>query len=622
MASILFQRTNLNLAADVFSYQGYTEETVSELELALKSFDLSSEETQKQNLTMGEIYYKVAFHPNQEEKSVKSENISLYGKSSGKIVPLVFGIHSPFFLITAKDKIPKELGQSLLSNLSFAISSLRIHFPYFVQIGEKSDCTFLGATTGKDHQILYKSYISPKNFDASNYPNVKNFITSELKGQQLEEEEVSAKILYNTGSSEKSITALFDFPQQSAENVKIFLPQNASKSVALMSIKPKERNDSILRKAIHYSSSQNTAWPASPTKSNLAKQLLQKCTEIECERPLKGALPGGILEKLALAMCDESFTMLWRSFISLMKEYALNKIPFAPVKLHYNDSLLQQKINVLNLALESMSNGRLCFACPICDDDMISVDAEIRKLEAAIPTVSIERFEQIKEAILSFRAKNDYPSFDNFNASLQHKSSENSAIQGVWDAIPFYVGDTKEAITHILDWFDRAKPAEIHAQMIIILVAVEIRNLGGDNINGAYTQQILAKTLAKATILPELSQLLQPLDFLKAADDVASTIIEGMIGVEMLNTVAKMFPSMPVFVDALVRNGFAVAENEEEKKKLLSIFKPKGLFSASNYEQTSRVTVTGVCGNESYRFFFASSEKKPTIIGVAKVQQY
>ena len=41
--------------------------------------------------------------------------------------------------------------------------------------------------------------------------------------------------------------------------------------------------------------------------------------EIECDRPLKGALPGGILEQLAMSMCHESFTMLWRSFISLIR---------------------------------------------------------------------------------------------------------------------------------------------------------------------------------------------------------------------------------------------------------------------------------------------------------------
>ena len=621
MASIVYHHSDIKKANEVFSFQGYKEETHSELELAIKSFELSSEQKQQQNLTMGEVLCKIKFIPNQKEKSVKTENISLYGNSSVKTVILAFGLTSPFFLITGKGKISKEFGQSLLAHLSFALSTLRINFPFFVQIGEKANCSFIGRYVARHFQILYNSGLYAKEIDVSNYSNVRGIIANELNGRQLEDSRASAKVLLSTGPPEKRITAIFDFPEESAEGAKTIAIKDSPTAVALLSIKQPEKSDSILRKAVQYASNQYTSWPTSPTKSNLARQLQSKCKEIDCERPLKGALPGGILEQLALSMCNESFTMLWRSFISLIRESVAKKQPFAPVKLHYNDSLLQQKINVLNSALESMRSGRMSFSCPVCDDDMFNIDSEIRKLEAVTPAVSVQRFQEIKSALLTFRSQNEYPSFDKFNASFPHNMHENSAIHGVWDIIPFYVADAKEAIEHVLEWFDTAKPAVIHAEMIIILVAIEVRQLSGDNSHGAYAQRTLSKAISKALILPELSMLLQPLDFLKAADDIASTIIEGKIGIEMLRTVTEMFPTAPNFVDALLRNGFAVAKSDEERKNLCSIFKERGFFSSSNITDRSvRVTITGALDNNSYRVYCASTPGKKTIVATAKAQ--
>ena len=95
-----------------------------------------------------------------------------------------------------------------------------------------------------------------------------------------------------------------------------------------------------------------------------------------------------------------------------------------------------------------------------------------------------------------------------------------------------------------------------------------------------------------------------------------------MIGVEMLKQVTEMFPNSPIFADNLLRNGFAVATTEEDKKKLCQIFKEKGMFSSTNItDQTTRITLTGVLeGNMSYRFYCSSTSGKKTIIATSKVQ--
>ena len=620
MASIFFEHADKNAANDIFTFGGSAENSVSNIESTILPFDVDSEEIQEKSFYYKDVQCKIKFIPRIKESGT-FEATSIYDEKTKNSISVLFGVNSRFFIVTGKGKISEETAKSLMVELTFAFSSLKINLPFFIQIGSKEDKTFIGHQNGENGlQLAYDSHQNINDFDLKNTSNIKKFVSNEFH-VNLSNDEVSARMFYETGQDEKKVAALFDFPKTKFEENKVFDISDAKTAVAALKIAPNDNVSSPLKKAVRYASSQNTNWPQSPIKPNYAKQLLSKCKEIDCERPVKGAYPGGILEHLANAMCDDSFTTLWMSFRSMINECIAKKEPFAQVKPHKNDSLLQQKINVLNAALEAKRAGKTSFYCPLCDDDKQIIQNEMRKLEAAIPTIDIQRFQEISEAIIKFRSTNDYTSSNRFTAEFEHQNQENSAITSLWEAIPSYVTDADDAIRNIVEWLTLLTPAELHAQIIIILVSSEIRRIGGEHLHSAFSQKSLSNTISKATMLTELSMLLQPLDFLKATDEISSSIIEGMIGAEMLNTVSKMFPSAPKFVDALVRNGFAIVDKEETKKQLCALFKSKGFFSGSTVKsQTTRITLTGDFQNASYKFFFTSTTGKKTIVSSTKAE--
>lgn len=620
MASIFFQHTDKNAANNIFTFGGSAENSVSNIESTILQFDVESENNQKKTFFYKDVECKIKYIPRINESDT-FEAASIYNEKTKNSISTLFGVNSKFFIITGKGKISDEIAKSLIVEVTFAFSSLKINLPFFIQIGAKEEKTFIGHQNGENGlQLTYSSHQNINDFDLKNTSNIKKYVSNEFH-VNLSNEEISARMFYETGQNDKNITALFDFPKSKFEENKVFDISESKTVVAELKISPNDNISSPLKKAVHYASSQNTDWPQSPVKPNYAKQLLNKCKEINCERCVKGAYPGGILEHLANAMCNDSFTILWMSFRSLINECIAKKEPFAPVKPDKNDSLLQQKINVLNAALEARRAGKSTFYCPICDDDKQAIENEMGKLEAAIPTIDIQRFQEISEAIIKFRSSNEDVSCIRFIDEFDHQNQESSAISSLWEAIPSYVGNAEDAIRHIVEWITSLTPAEVHAQIIIILVSSEIRRIGGEHLHSAFAQKSLSNTISKATMLTELSMLLQPLDFLKAADEISSSIIEGMVGAEMLNTVSKTFPSAPKFVDALVRNGFAVVDNDETKKQLCVLFKARGLFSGSAVKsQTTRVTLTGDFKNASYRFFFSSTSGKKTIVSFAKAE--
>lgn len=621
MTSIFYQHLDKAEGQKLFSESGYPENVVPELERSLSSLNLKSKTKITINCSIDDIFYALKYIPKELSTEVTSKCMNFDPKSSSKNVARIFNVKTAFFLVTSKGNITEQHYRNIVSRLSSAFNTLNIHLPFFIQIGARDQHKYIGKYIENSNIYSYNSHSINKEYNIASLSNINYVLQTEFPGNTskttaLENTEISARFVYNSITKGKDLTAIFSYPKLPLSDVKDFNVSLASKVYAQLNFTPPEAQESMLKKAIKYASNQATHWPSSPTKSTSAKNLFSKCIPIQCERKLKGALPGGILEQIALTMYNENFTVMWRSFIAFLNEAVAERRPIEVSKSDKNDSLMQQKLNMLNSALAAQSTGKSCYVCRVCDDNNEKLKLETRKLAAVLPTTTYERLEEIGKQIIDFRGVNEFATYDRFITTVE--SDDNKAISAMWDAIPPHLTDTADGIREAMNWFSTLTPAEVHAEMILILVACEVRKISnGAETRGAFAQQALARTVSKAIALEQLARLQAPLDFLKAADDIANIIVSGTIGIEMLRNVTTLFPGANDFIDALVRNGFAMANNDA-RERLSEVVNGK---SGIKFVKSIEVTVTGKCDDEQHRVFIAAENRK-TVVGVTSVRKF
>ncbi|EAX98272.1 hypothetical protein TVAG_090480 [Trichomonas vaginalis G3] len=623
MTSLFFQRAEKSEINSLFCESFLGETVVSDLERAIAGINLKSKAKVVINCSTDDIFYAVKFIP----KEISSKNISKCTKfdikSSSKNVSMIFNIKTSFFIITSKSNITLSQSSNIISRISSAFVSLGIKLPFFIQIGAKESHKYIGKMITKQLIYNYDSHSLQKEYNLATKSNIDSLLQPEISekskdNNSYENFQISSRFIFNSLNKDKDLTAIFAFPKLPYSEFKDYNVALASKAYAQINFKPPDAQESMLKKAIKYASNQATHWPTTEVKSNTAKNLFSKVIPLNCERKLKGAVPGGILEQIAQTMYNESFTTMWLSFIQLLTEHVNQKKPIENPKSDKMNSLMQQKLNMFNSALYSHSSGRSCYQCSVCDDDLEKLKIEIKKLAAVLPETTYERLEEIANAIIDFRGKNEFATYDAFKQffNSQSKRDESKEISLLWDQIPSHLTESKEGLDVSLTWFKTISPAEVHLEMILILVSSELRNLtGGAEMKGAFAQQALARAVSKATTLETFARLQAPLDFLKSADDIANIISEGTVGVEMLKNAMKLFPGATDFIDALMRNGFAQA-NGDARQKLADVVNGKNVIK---FEQSISVTVSGEKKDKKVRVFMGT-ERKKTVIGVTNVE--
>ncbi|OHT11045.1 hypothetical protein TRFO_19448 [Tritrichomonas foetus] len=533
----------------------------------------------------------------------------LFADSTFDDFHLMFGIQSPFFLITPfSGRIDENESRSLMR----ALSSIEKH-PIIMKLTNKEDSKYLGSFRHKNKIIKFTSRTeydsdSPefsslesilkianqitKNAQSNKNTTSRNTQTNQRKklqhkgtpmnGNQEAKNEMSfsARMIFHIDlKNELPILLCGEWPEMKDGSLSIDF-EKAPRHIIAFETGQKDASDLHGAYAIVEAHDPDFHFTNDKRLLQSEPDFLEESTfPCDMEIGIDFCPSDTILTNLAEVMLVcENFDYVWQNFLNYVRK-CVNKGEFIKYvsysTVNHKFCLLYQKLQMINICLSKMTNEMKTSNYAITSDVFNDLEKCIEMEICSNTNVKFDKYETKKmmESVLSFKSQNDKnkSTIDDFLKT--QKKSLHSLAKIVWRIIPYSLFDLQSQREIAFDYIESLKPSEVLQPLVFLLLCenfndlISMRNNKFDSL-----QSMICELRVYLNCLKDEMPILTPQMFSKKCREIDFMLMDltnatrkKNFGNTKILELKELSTKCGRITEALKVKGFAVAENSYEK---------------------------------------------------------